>query len=370
MDPGMVLVFEGSRLMDIVPEAEAGEEVEKLDGTLLPGIINTHCHLELSHLKGIIPQHTGLVAFLKKVMTGRSAGQEEIEEAMLLADRQMWANGIQAVGDICNTTDSISIKKKSPICYHSFIEVAGFPPQVAEQRFAIAKKIQQEFDAHHLSTSITPHAPYSVSAELLKKIDLEVGNGLFSMHNQESDAENQLFLNKQGDFLNLYAELGIPTDFFLATRTRSLQSWLSMLHQKSALLLVHDVAIKEEDIGFLKSWINHSGSFAQFAICAGANQYISGIMPPVEMMIGSGVPITIGTDSLASNTCLNPAHEINLLEAHFPQIDIGVWLKAACGNGSEALLLQDQFGHLSAGTKPGLVLMKGEKGQRVFNRMI
>lgn len=53
----------------IVPEEEAGEDIRNLNGILMPGLINCHCHLELSHLKDVIPPHTGLIEFLCSVVT-------------------------------------------------------------------------------------------------------------------------------------------------------------------------------------------------------------------------------------------------------------------------------------------------------------
>ncbi|MCW5917457.1 MAG: amidohydrolase family protein [Ferruginibacter sp.] len=370
LDPETVLIFEADRLMDKVPLAEAGDEVEILAGTLLPGMVNAHCHLELSHLKGVIPCQTGLVDFVLALMREREMPVEKIEQAITDADHRMWNCGIQAVGDICNTRHTISLKMKSPIAYHSFIEIAGFPPAAAETRYEAGKKLLHEFSSRQLNASLTAHAPYSVSNALLHKIDYATGNGIFSIHNQEVEEENKLFLNKEGDFLWMYSEMGIPIDFFSATKKSSLKSWLPFLHQKTSLLLVHNVAIQEEDINFLQEWIAATGSKVYFVVCANANEYISGKMPPVEKLIESGIPITLGTDSLASNTDLNLANEMNLLENRFPLVDITQWLKAVCDTGSKALLLNDQFGNLTIGKTPGLVQMTGDKGRREIKRII
>lgn len=370
LEPNTVLVFEGERLMDLVMAEDAGDDIEFLDGILLPGMINAHCHLELSHLKGIIPRQTGLVDFLGKVISERNMESEVIDAAIVQADKQMWECGVQAVGDICNTCHTLSAKKSSPVTYHSFIEVAGFPPGIAESRYEAAVELLNRFSAWQFAASLTPHAPYSVSPALLRKIDSSVSGSVFSIHNQEAEDENNLFQNRQGDFLRMYKKMGINIDFFSATHKSSLQSWLPFVQRKESLLLVHNVAIHETDLAYLKTWAAETGSGVCFVICARANEYISGMLPPVEMLIQSGFPIAIGTDSLASNDALDPAYEINFLEHHFKDADVSVWLRAACSNGAEALMLNDKFGSLLKGRKPGLVLMAGEKGNREFKRII
>ncbi len=99
--------------MDIVDEPEAGEDIQKLDGLISPGFTNCHCHLELSHLKGLIPEGTGLVDFVFSVVTKRNTTEELIQQAIKDAENEMINNGIVAVGDICNNADTLLQKEDS-----------------------------------------------------------------------------------------------------------------------------------------------------------------------------------------------------------------------------------------------------------------
>src|SRR5690349_25128320 len=99
-------------IVDIMPAAEAGSDITTFNGILSPGFVNCHCHLELSHMKGLIPEKTGLVDFVFKVVTERHFDEEEILEAIAKAEDEMYANGIVAVGDICNNTSTLSQKLK------------------------------------------------------------------------------------------------------------------------------------------------------------------------------------------------------------------------------------------------------------------
>src|SRR5579863_3419096 len=100
-EPNSVLITTAEgRVQSIVPEVEAGEGVEQHRGVLSPGFVNCHCHLELSHLKGVIPEGTGLVDFLSMVIRRRGEGLERIPEAMLSGEEEMLQKGVVAVGDI------------------------------------------------------------------------------------------------------------------------------------------------------------------------------------------------------------------------------------------------------------------------------
>ena len=79
--------------------------VEHLNGAICPGFINTHCHIELSHLKGKVKRHTGLVNFILDVQKTRGVDNALVLDAAYAADAEMYENGIVAVGDISNTSN-------------------------------------------------------------------------------------------------------------------------------------------------------------------------------------------------------------------------------------------------------------------------
>src|SRR5690606_8669112 len=126
LGPGKVLVLDAnSTVLAIMDKSAAGGDVQELDGLLCPGFVNAHCHLELSHMKGVVPEKTGLPAFLAAVMTQRGQATPDPEAVMAAAEAEMWAQGIAAVGDICNNTATLARKQEGRLYYHSFIECMG-----------------------------------------------------------------------------------------------------------------------------------------------------------------------------------------------------------------------------------------------------
>ena len=145
---GNVLITDADGLVkEIIALKDAGDDIEFFEGLLCPGFINAHCHLELSHLKGFIPEKTGLVNFVFKVITKRHFAEEHILAAIETAENEMLNNGIVAVGDICNNTLTIPQKKKQRLQYHNFIEVSGFVPAFAQDRFDKARSILAAFQS-------------------------------------------------------------------------------------------------------------------------------------------------------------------------------------------------------------------------------
>src|SRR5580693_1934215 len=113
LDHSFVLICdEYGVIQDILPDSGSGEGVQVLSGMLSPAFINCHCHLELSHLRGLIPEKTGLVDFVLRVVTQRNLDEAVIYNAIEKAEEEMHKNGIIAVGDICNNGYTFLQKQK------------------------------------------------------------------------------------------------------------------------------------------------------------------------------------------------------------------------------------------------------------------
>jgi cytosine/adenosine deaminase-related metal-dependent hydrolase len=366
IDNNEVLIFdEKNQVVEIVPFEMAGDDIQQLNGILLPGFVNTHCHLELSHLKGLISEGTGLVQFVQQVMAQRFSTTlpEAIADAMKTQAHNMHQSGIVAVGDICNTIDSIAPKLASPIQWHNFIELTGFDTANAQQRFEHGIEKLDVFNQLFPYNTITPHAPYSISKPLFKLINEATANQIVSIHNQETLDENMLFKTGGGAFVDFYNKFNIPYNSFEPTGKSSLQSWLTNFNLHQSLLLVHNSFTTAEDIEFAAQYINqHLHTSIHYCTCILANQFIERKNPPIQMLYEKGMQLTIGTDSLASNHQLSMMHEINaIMKSVNYTIPLEAILKWATYNGAHALQLHEKLGSFEKGKKPGLVLAETDE---------
>ncbi len=360
LDSGNVLITDGEgKIIDIVPAGEAGGDVQYFKGIISPGFVNAHCHLELSHMKGHISEHIGLVDFVFKVISERHFAEDEILSAIEAADEEMYNNGIVAVGDICNNALTIPQKQKSKIQYHNFIEATGFSPAAATSRFQHSLNFYNQYKKLFPESTIVPHAPYSVSPELFAMIDEFAGNKVLTIHNQETAAENQLFENGGGDFLRLYEKLNIDISFFKPSGKTSLQTYLPYLKNYESLILVHNVYTNQDDIQLQKqlSTLNSQLS-TYYCLCPNANLYITNTLPDINLLMNEDCNIVLGTDSLASNHHLSILEEMKTLQKHFPSLPVEKLLQWATINGARSLQVDNELGSFDKGKKPGIILIE------------
>lgn len=363
LDNHVLILKSDGTIEAVLPASESGGDILKVDGLLSPGFINCHCHLELSHIKGIIPEHTGLPKFVNQVVQQRNNNKVEIPAAIAKAEEEMMANGIVAVGDICNTADAVQQKSKGNLYYHNFIEVIGFEPTAAQNVFDQYKKVYDQYSNcfNTKQLSLTPHAPYSVSTPLWQILANFPGNQLFSIHNQETPDEDEWFRKGTGGFLAMYERLQLKQYPITPTGKSSIQSYSDYLKSNQQLLFIHNVYTSAEDIQYVQS--RFPASF--WCLCPNANYYISNLLPDIDMMIQQTGNIVLGTDSLASNYRLDIFSEMQRIQQFYPNLSIEQMLPWATINGAKALKIEDQFGSFEKGKKPGIVHIKNESATKL-----
>lgn len=342
-----------------VHEQLDSDQIIHYKGVLIPGFVNAHCHLELSHMKGIIPEHTELIPFLQGVMTHRfGATDEQKKTARHEAYQELLNNGVIAVGDIVNTTDTIELRQADKLHVHSFIEAIGFTETHAQQRMDESGKVygafaQQKEIAHKLRQSIVPHAPYSISPALFRLIDKHQPGSTISIHNQETAAENEYYETKGGKVNDLLQGFGIDDSFFAASGKSSLHTYLPYFTAAHRYILVHNTFTKAEDVRFAQT---HAGE-VYWCLCPNANLYIENMLPDIPMLMQEGAAICIGTDSLSSNHELSVLSELMSIKQRYPDIQWETLISWGTLNGARALELEEYCGSIAPGKKPGIVLI-------------
>jgi len=354
---GIVKVDEKGTVLNIEDtkgELRESRKLEFYNGVITPGFVNTHCHLELSELKDRIPKGKGLPEFIKEIFKYRRENKtEDIYKKIELHNKLMRIAGIVAVADISNTNATIDIKTRSEIFYHTFCEIAGTKSN-PDKLFESSQKLFNEFSNKKLSASIAPHAPYSVSTEMFKKIykHAEKENSVLSIHNQETESENQMFVNKTGILVDTLENLGIDLESFKPAGKNSIESIQKLLPQNNNIIFVHNTYSTYDDIKIASEYFKNS----YWCLCPLSNLYIENRLPNLNLFKKFTDKVTIGTDSLASNTKLSILDEMKVI-AKDSDISFSEMLKWATLNGAKALRVDNKFGSIKEGKTPGLNLI-------------
>jgi len=318
------------------------DKLEIFEGILCPGFVNAHCHLELSHLKGNAEKGKGFLEFSNIIRQRDNYTDTAKQQSIVRAEQEMIANGIVAVGDICNTSDTLEQKQKENLTYYNFIETFGVDVNKVDVVFNQAVELRNEFRAAGQKASIVPHAPYSVPPVLMKNINnvFDENDELLTIHMQETKEENYLFKNKDGAFFDWLNGMNADSSIW-ANRNKSTDILQELRDKK--MLLVHNTFTKKEDI-----------SYNYYCTCPSANLYIENDLP--DYSIFDTDKLCVGTDSLASNDSLSILGELLIIQSN-SNFDLNTLLKIACKNGAKALGFE-QLGTFEKGKIPAVNLIK------------
>ena len=321
--------------------------VEFFSGILCAGFVNAHSHIELSYLRGAIAEGEGFAAFAESI--GRVRGnfsEEERLAAIAEADRTMWQEGVDAVGDIVNGTTSFSAKAASPIYYHNFVEVFGLRECNLDRQREILK---------YPNSSLTPHSTYSVPDAPFREVCNRDAHLPLSIHFMESPDELMLYRGK-GSLHEWYKRVGFSCDFLHYGSPA--ERIVNCVPKDRSVLLVHNCEIGASDIETITS---HFTVPVSWVLSPRSNSYISRIEPQsVELLrtaasnntaSHNNINICIGTDSLASNWSLSIMEELKM----FHNIPLAELLQWATINGAKALGIADKYGSIEVGKRSGIV---------------
>lgn len=326
--------------IDEVASLDNQASVEFYPGILIPGMVNAHCHLELSYLRGAIAEGSGFAGFARAIGAVRNNySAEERIHAASVADSQMWEQGIEAVIDIANDDLVMEVKQRSNIEYLTLFEVFGLTTQSVDSHKHLSSK--------WANSSITPHSTYSLQDGIFRSA-VEANDTTLSVHLLESKDEVELYHNK-GSLWQWYERMGWECDFlhYASPARRITES----INRQKRVVLVHGCEATAEDISAINS---HFTTPVTWVLCPESNRYISGCRPPVDMLRAMGSHIAIGTDSLASARGLSMVDNMHFL-SDIPLAEMLCW---ATKNGAEAMGLSSTLGTIEIGKRPGLVIVR------------
>jgi cytosine/adenosine deaminase-related metal-dependent hydrolase len=348
--PDGAVALDGNRVVAVGPRLEveaAHGRGERRDAILLPALVNAHLHLELSHLKHGVAGGEGLPAWIQLLISTRAGArtrEDAPEQAMAMAAEDLATAGVAAVGDVSNTLASVGPLARAHMAGTVFHEVFGFTPArfQAHAAAALAARAAAPPPPPGLRVVESPHAVYSTHREALFAL-LRAGPG--SLHLAEDPAERLFVRDGTGPFGRLHAALGDADVAGLRLRGRSAVAAVAAVLRPHHLA-VHCVDLDAEDVALL------AGTGATAVLCPRSNAFISRLCPPLEALLAAGVPLAVGTDSLASSPSLAPLAELAVLAAAFPAVPASRLLSLAWNGPAVAA---PHVGRLAPGRAPGVL---------------
>ena len=340
-----------------IGECADGEDVHP--GALVPGFVNGHCHVELSHLYKKFRKGTGMAGFIDQINELRDWAGNDVK-ARLVKEwmDKMWADGVSAMADISNDESSFEVKKAHKMYTRTFLEVFGSEPEMCEDVMTGVRALNVQADEVGIDAAPTPHSCYTMSPQLLSaSAAAGLERGFISYHSQESQEEEDLLLTGTGAMYENRKRSGMSTP--PVTGESSLKYFIERLADAKPapydehILLVHNVCLAQDDIDSAKKVMKN----VYWAVCPLSNIFIHNALPPIPLMVENGLDVVLGTDSLSSNDDLDMVKELYCLHNNFPQVSMTQLLQWACHNGAKFLKKDDVLGTLSVGKRPGLVLI-------------
>ncbi len=347
---GGVVTIEGDRIVDVGKPAANATVTDLGSVALLPGLVNAHTHLEFSHLRKPLGRAGMLlVDWIRLVIAERGRGEVVTVDAVAKGLRESMAHGVTTIGDIATTVAGAGTTE--PDCV-SFFEVIGFSRARAESATAaLIEKLDDRRNAGR-RIGISPHAPYTVSPDLLRKLVAEsrMRNFPVAMHLAESRDELELLASRTGPFQELLDERSMWDASVISPGTRPL-IYLQELAKAPRSLVVHGNYLDNDELTFIAENREH----VSLVYCPRTHAYFQHAPYPLEEMLARGVQVALGTDSRASNPDLSLLAEMRFVARTHPAISPHDVLRMGTLAGAEALGLSNEAGSLSPGKLANII---------------
>ena len=334
------------------------------DVALLPGLVNAHTHLELSWLRGRIPPAGSMLEWIRALIAVRAGGPEGGEDAKVEATRcalrEMRDTGTVLAGDVTNSLTTPVRLRESQMAGVVFHELLGFNATgpMAQVRDAWRRVDETKKNVHHadLSYSVVAHAPYSVSPGLFSEIARQRRNAPLAVHLGESAEEVEFLRSGRGPFRELLESLDVWSDEWRAPECDPVEYLARVGYLRTGLVAVHGVHLTDDALLALRN------AGATIVTCPRSNEWVGAGLPRLSHFYGCGLPVAIGTDSLASTSTLSMFDELAALRRIAPDVSAAGLLESATRRGAHALGYGEDFGTLAPGKRAALVTVQVPAG--------
>ena len=357
VETGGVITYVGSR-----EGAPPGRDYDLGEAILLPGLINTHTHLELTAMRGFL-ENCQFAAWIDKLRQSRN---EVLDDAMLLDSARFGiAEGIEAgittYADTCSSGVVMQAMLELGVRGIMYQEVFGPDPS---QSSGAMRELEGRIEKLHgvqtdlVSLGVSPHAPYTVSDALYDAASKFANERAIplAMHIAEGEAENDLVVSGTGEFADRWRRRGIPVG-------RRARSPIALLETHGALergpLLIHCVRVDDADIAIMA---RHRCAVAH---CPASNAKFGHGIAPLLPIMAAGIRVGMGSDSVASNNRMDILDEARLAvlihraaTRNHDAFGAHQALELATIGGARALGLESRVGSLEVGKDADLAAFR------------
>ena len=319
--PDAVVRVDNGLVVDVVPRSEFFGDLEDLgEGVLLPGLINAHCHLDYTILRGAILSNRSFTLWVKRI----NALRQTLTDADFLTSiaagfKELRLSGVTSVLNIESYPELMIKMAPPPLRTWWFFEMIDIRNRLAgEEAIAGALSFFGKRSDWPGGFGLSPHAPYTASLELYRaaKLCAEQTGLLFTTHLAESDEEDAMFHKGTGALYEFLREIGRNMDD--VGKGSSIKMLLENDAVPDGTIVAHMNHVTQADYELLREggWNRR----LHVVHCPRTHEYFGRPPFPLERLRDEGFPISIGTDSLASNASLNLFEELRTLRRAHPSV--------------------------------------------------
>ena len=337
----------------------ATERIDLCDSVLLPGLVNSHTHFELSFLNDNVPYEGDFVDWVRRLSKQRAERQVDLAEGIERSCKESLQAGVTLIGDICFGHRAWPFLAEQQIRKTCYAEVFGITEEIEPAFDYLQQCIDNTKENDLLRLGLSPHAPYSAGQPLYQAAAgfAEKYNLPLTTHLSETMAELEFINSAKGPWRTYLEELDKWDGSFNPLKKSPIRHLLDMNLVNRPMLLAHVNYISDADLDSLAK-TNHSVAF-----CPRAHCFFKHSDHRFREMVAKGINVCLGTDSLAGNDSLSILDEMRFLHKEYAKLDLHAIFEMATINGALALHWSDKVGSISPGKDADLVAIPLTKTQ-------
>jgi cytosine/adenosine deaminase-related metal-dependent hydrolase len=354
-DRGRIIAFGHSRPGDFT----APDEIDLGEVAVLPGLVNAHTHLELSWMRGRIPETDDFDRWIRAIIELKKESARHGDNVAASIDeaiREARAFGTTLVGDVTNTLATSRSLREQGMAAVVFHELLGFRSEDAASLMEEAQaRLAGEPASDLVRHTVAPHAPYSVSPALFGLIRAALERDPFArstVHLGESASEIEFLKHGTGPCRAGLEQMGKWDPSWVSPRSGPVEYLDRMRFLDARVLAVHGLQFSSAELARL------AAVGVTLVTCPRGNMRTGAGVPPIEEFFESGVRVAVGTDSLASVPDLNLFSELEEMRRLAPALPARLLLESATINGARALGFEADFGTIDSGKRDALIAVQ------------